>query len=148
MNSAIGKWMSTMCCACFASKIVRRSKGFTIFASLQSGAPATNNEWLLNDDLSHHLGMSTAVVRVRARLAEGVGVLVIRIQSFGFEQSVITSDYTWDVVLVYPAHGAVHWHSERIRAKGEVIDTHFRRGRFGILALRSCGMQNENGSKN
>src|SRR5437667_4004661 len=99
--------MRTTCCACFASRIVRRSKGFTISASLQSGAPASNNDWLLNDDLSHHLGMNTAVIRVRARLAEGVGVLVICIQSFGLKQSVITRDYMWDVVLVYPGHGAV-----------------------------------------
>src|SRR5215469_15354675 len=29
-KSAIGKWMSTICCACFGKKIVRKSKGFTI----------------------------------------------------------------------------------------------------------------------
>jgi hypothetical protein len=31
INNAIGKWISTTCCACFASRIVRRSKGLTIF---------------------------------------------------------------------------------------------------------------------
>src|SRR5580658_4067035 len=30
MNSAIGKWMSTTCCACLARNAVLRSKGFTI----------------------------------------------------------------------------------------------------------------------
>src|ERR1700740_3248903 len=30
MNSAIGKWISTTCCACFARQTVLRSKGFTI----------------------------------------------------------------------------------------------------------------------
>src|ERR1700674_2242608 len=30
MNSAIGKWISTTCCACLAKSAVLRSKGFTI----------------------------------------------------------------------------------------------------------------------
>src|SRR5215470_20306982 len=29
-KSAIGKWMSPICCACFGKKIVRKSKGFTM----------------------------------------------------------------------------------------------------------------------
>ena len=33
MNSAIGKWISTTCCACFASSAVLRSKGFIMLAT-------------------------------------------------------------------------------------------------------------------
>src|SRR5437016_14673991 len=34
MNSAIGKWISTTCCACFASSAALRSKGFVMLAAL------------------------------------------------------------------------------------------------------------------
>src|SRR5271168_2434975 len=34
MNSAMGKWISTTCCACLAKTAVLRSRGFTIALSI------------------------------------------------------------------------------------------------------------------
>src|SRR5271165_7469603 len=83
-QSAIGKWISTTCCACLASRTDLGSKGCIS----------------LHHKFGRHLGMNAAEVAVRAWLGEGVGELLIRIQHLRLEGLVIAHHCMRDVIVV------------------------------------------------
>src|SRR5216684_2663966 len=82
IKSAIGKWISTTCCACFAKSTVFMSKGCKV-------APHS-----LHDDFAGHLRMNRTEVRISSRFAEGEGELFVRVEHFGLEYlRIIRADY-------------------------------------------------------
>src|SRR5579863_1956252 len=94
INSAIGKWINTTCCACFAKITVLMSNGCKV-------APHS-----LRDDFAGHLRMNRAEVRISSRFAEGEGELFIGVKHFGLERlRIIRADYrVRDIVAVDPRH--------------------------------------------
>src|SRR6266513_4052333 len=92
ITSAIGKWISTTCCACFAKTTVFMSNGCKV-------APRS-----LHDDFARHLRMNRAEVRIRSRFAEGEGELFVCVEHFGLERlRIIRANYrVRDIVTVGP----------------------------------------------
>src|SRR6266700_5857423 len=123
INRAIGKCIRTTCCACFASSAALRSKGCKV--SSRS----------LRDDFAGHLRVNRAEVRKSSCLAEGEGKLLVRIEHFGFEDSVRADDRVWNIVAIGPRYGCTDRDRQGPRAEAEVIDLYLRGFR---LLLRAC----------
>src|SRR5215469_13905847 len=87
-----------------------------------------NSRRLLHHNLSHHLGVNTAVIQVGSGLDEGERILVVCVERLRLEQTVITSDNVWYIIFVYPGYGAVDGNSQRFRSEVEVINPHFYSG--------------------
>src|SRR2546423_14607774 len=82
INSAIGKWISTTCCACFAKSTAFMSNGC-------KGAPQS-----LHDDFAGHLRANRGEVRISSRFAEGEGELFVRVEYFGLDRlRIICANY-------------------------------------------------------
>src|SRR5579862_9310412 len=114
MNNAMGKWISTTCCACRASNAAFRSKGFI-------SSPA-----LLHDDFGRHLGMDRAEVRVRAGFREGVGEMIAGIEGLGFERGLVFTHHRMrHIVVVRPGDRGPGGNLQRHGAETKVIDFDF-----------------------
>jgi hypothetical protein len=98
---------------------------------------------LLNYDLSRHFGMNTAVVPIGAVFGKRVRVLVVGVETFGFEGPVVAGDYVRHVIFVDPRDCGVHRNGEGFRGKRKIVDLHFRRRNTWTLALRPCRIQND-----
>src|SRR5260370_7898204 len=81
---------------------------------------------LLNDALAGHLRVNREKVRIRSRLAEGEGELLVRIEHFGFEDAVRTDDRVWNVVAIGPRYRCTHRNRQRLRTEAKVIDLYLR----------------------
>src|SRR5580704_6838346 len=125
INNAIGKWISTTCCACFAKSTVFMSNGCKV-------APHS-----LHDDFAGHLRMNGTEVRISSWFAEGEGELFVRVEHFGLERfRIIRADYrVRDIVTVGPRNRGSSRHRQRYRREAKVVDLHFHRRR---VLLRSC----------
>src|SRR2546423_14255302 len=100
INSAIGKWISTTCCACFAQSTAYMSNGCT-------GAPQS-----LHDDFAGHLRENRAEVRISSRFAEGEGELFGRVEHFGLERlRIICANHrVMDIITVGPCNCGAERH--------------------------------------
>src|ERR1700733_2019995 len=114
MNNAMGKGISTTCCACRASSAAFMSKGFI-------WSPR-----LLHYDFGHHFGMDRAEVGVFAWLREGVREMLAGIESLRFEGCFVVANHrVWHIVIIRPGDGGPSGHRHRHRTKAEVIDFDF-----------------------
>src|SRR5258708_27657483 len=91
----------------------------------------------LDDDLAGHLRVNRAEIRIRSRLAEREGELLVRIEHFGLERLwIVRADHRMGhIVSIRPRHACSHWHRECRRSEAEVIDLHLCGCR---LFLRAC----------
>src|ERR1700739_1123881 len=114
MSNAIGKWISTTCCACFANRVLFRSKGWTLMGRL------------LDHDGCGHLRMDGAEIRIGSGLREGEGKLFVGIEDLGLEDAVRADDGVRDVVVIDPGNRGTWSDCDRGRAKAEIVDLHVR----------------------
>src|SRR6266478_389184 len=110
MNSAMGKWISTTCCACLANNAALMSNGFK-FAPL-----------LLHHDLPGHLRMDRAKVRIRAGFREREREFLVGIKHLGLEHFVRAHDGMRNVVAVSPRDRRPDRDAQSCWAKTEVVD--------------------------
>src|SRR5277367_62057 len=124
MNNAIGKWISTTCCACLASSTVFGSNGFM---------PMVRS---LHHDDAGHLRVDRTEIGEGPWFGERVGKLFIGVQHFGLKRSrVVRTDHrVRNVILVGPGDGGSDGHRNGGWTKTEIIDLH-RRGRRGLLSI-------------
>src|SRR5436190_12847810 len=126
MNNAIGKWMSTTCCACLAKIASLRSSGCTAISLPNS----------LNNYFARHLGMNRAKVVILSRRSKRETELLIRIEGLRLEQLVVTGDRVRHVIAISPRYLRSGRDSDAGRLKREIINLHFRIRRW--LIRRPC----------
>src|ERR1700688_3163086 len=119
VNSAMGKRISTTCCACLASITVLRSNGFTLI------------DPSLHYDFAGHLRMNRAEILVSTWFAEGERKLLVGIQHFGFECFVGTYRGVRNIVAICPGDGRSHRHLQLRGSETEIVDLYLRR--IGLL---------------
>src|SRR6202166_4478384 len=124
VNSAMGKRISTTCCACLASRTVLRSNGFTLI------------DPSLHYDFAGHLWVNGAEIFIRAGFAESERKLLVGIQYFGFERFVGADGGMRNIVTIRPSDCRSHRNFQLRRSETEIVDLYFRR--IGFL-LRGRG---------
>src|SRR5580704_487610 len=75
-----------------------------------------------DNDLSGHVRMDSADIRVLTRRREGVGEGVVGIERRRLEGSVLVADPVRAIVVVLPGHRRAGRDSQRRRREGEVVD--------------------------
>src|ERR1700739_1932145 len=128
MNNAIGKWMSTTCCACFSRTIVRKSKGLTIadFAFLKFTPDNTSPKdgGLLHDQCAFHVWMDGADVVIGTFLPSFVAPRRTRLNYARIETRLwgICSCGMRRGVFVLPFNGFARMNGYGCRLKREILD--------------------------
>src|SRR5215831_20419946 len=100
MKSAMGKWISTTCCACLASNTDLMSNGFN---------------WdirLLHHHGAFHLGMEGAKVGICPRFVEGRRKLLVGVERLGLDGLVVGDNGVGNIVTIGPRHLRSHSHGD------------------------------------
>src|SRR5436190_12866600 len=160
MNNAIGKWISTTCCACFAEMADLKSKGFSIFLrSFSRGRErwfAAWPYWSLHYDLAGHLWVNRAEVRIGSGSGESERKFLVRVENFRLEYfGIICADHgVRNIVAVRPGDCGSHGNGQSCRTEAEIIDLHFcsfcflLRGHAGVPRARAQCPDSQNCNRN
>src|ERR1700688_4202574 len=122
VNSAMGKRISTTCCACLASRTVLRSNGFTLI------------DPSLHYDFAGHLWVNGAEIFVSAGFAESERKLFVGIQHFGFERFIGANGGMRNIVTICPGDYRSHRNLQLRGSETEIVDLYLRR--IGLLLRR------------